>query len=205
MNDRRTLTLAAIATGASIPGFFAIFGVWGALGLPGDASSDPARVLAFAQEHPIAYAALPVLGVLMHLAALVLVAGFKARVRERLPLLADTGAAMGLLWIIADTLQNLMHYGIYLGPSTPSSVAAAQTTDALWHAGHFGGGVWILTLAASGAIGGPKWRLLSVAAGAAFTLHAFVVPLVPAFFALELLLVPAWAFATAAVVRREWR
>jgi len=204
MNERRSLMLAALVTGASVPGFAVVFALWARAGFPSEASFDPVAIHAFAAVHPVLYGALPTLGVLMHLAALVLVVGLHPHLRAMDPLAAAAGTVMGLSWVVVDTLQNLIHYGIHLG-ATPDEVvpAAAAVADALWHAGHLGGGVWVLTIAAlGGALFSRSHRALSVVCGLAFALHPFVVPVWPAWFNLEFILVPVWALWTALAIRR---
>jgi len=205
MSERRTLALAAAVTGASIPGFFAIFSLWAAQGLAQADASDPLKVLVFAAVHPGLVAALYVLGVVMHLAALLLVIGLHRRTVASSPLWVSAGSALGLLWVGADILQNLMHYGIFLGSTTPEMVAASShAADALWHAGHFGGGAWLLVLAGtSSVLFGRAYRALCWIAGVVFLLHAFVFPLAAWWFFLEFLLVPVWAFATAAAIAKN--
>lgn len=204
MSERKTLAAAAAITGASVPGFIVIFGLWGRAGLSGSAAADPAQVAAFAALHPGLYAALPVLGVVMHLAALLLVVGFAEGLERWSPLWGRAATALGMSWVFIDLLQNLMHYVLFMGRvGAPVAAAAGAAADAVWHAGHLGGGAWLVGLGLSGAVSpGRAFRLASAATGAAFFFHPFVVPLWPDYFGLELLLVPAWAFWAAVLT---WR
>ena len=204
MNERRIVAAAAVWTGLSIPLFLLVFALWGAHGLSQADAMDPAKVAPFAVRAPVLYAILPIVGVLMHLAALLVVVGMHRRLAARAPLLMGAASALGLVWIGADTLQNLMHYGGYLGGGSPEHVAAvAAAADAVWHAGHLPGGLWVLGLAASADFLSRPLRVLSVVAGAVFTLHALVFPLWPAYFGLEFLLVPVWCIWTGIALARS--
>src|SRR5262249_18200167 len=152
-------------------------------GLSQAEASDALKVAAFAAAHPALYAALPLTGVAMHLAALLLVIGLHRRLVGASPLWVTAGSALGLSWVFIDLLQNLMHYGIFLGGPPELAAAANRAADAIWHAGHFGGGVWVLAVAgASGALFSRPYRAFSVLAGTAFMLHAFVFPVAPWWF-----------------------
>jgi hypothetical protein len=206
MKDHKTLAVAAIITGASVPGFVALFGLWMAAGLSQQASADPVQVAGFAASHRVLYAAMPVLGVVMHLAALVLVVGLHQALQQSWPLGMGVASALGCSWVFIDILQNLMHYGLYIGGmSADIAGAAGRVTDALWHSGHLGGGVWVLAVGTVGVdLFGRAYRAVSIIAGLSFFLHPFVVPLVPEYFGVEMLLVPLWAFWTAALLfKRE--
>ena len=204
MSERRTLALAAAVVGAAVPMFLVTFTLWQHAGLGEQASHDPLAVAAFAASHPALYAVLPLTGVVMHLAALVLVVGLHRALAATSPLWAPVGSALALFWITADLLQNLIHYAVFVGPTPLALVASAnRAADDLWHAGHMGGGLWILVLAAIGApVFGRAHRVVCALAGAAFALHPFVFPLVPAWFGVEMLLVPLWAFWTAVSLAR---
>jgi hypothetical protein len=106
---------------------------------------------------------------------------------------------LGLSWVIVDTVQNLMHCGLFLGATSPDVISASnRVTDAIWHAGHFGGGLWVTMVAAtSGAFFSKAYRSYSVIAGTIFMLHPFVFPVAALWFNLEFLLVPIWALWTA--------
>jgi hypothetical protein len=203
-NERRTLALAALITGAAIPAFGLIFGLWGHAGVSQADSQDPLRVAALAAAHPAVYAALPLVGVAMHLAALVLVIGLHRRLAPAAPLWVGAASALGLFWVSADLLQNLMHYVLFMGPTSPAALpAAVAATDALWHAGHMGGGLWVASLAfTGGAIFSRSLRVACLLCGAVFTLHPLVFPLWAGWFSIELAAVPLWAFWTAGAL---WR
>jgi hypothetical protein len=207
MNENKTMSVAAIITGASVPGFAAIFGLWSQNGLSAAAANDPVQVAAFAATHKALYAAMPLLGVAMHLAALLLVIGLSPRLKQWSPLWGGAATALGMSWIFIDLLQNLLHYGLYVGGvSDAAAPAAGRLTEAIWHAGHLGGGVWVAALGLACAQEfGRRWGQASVVVGGAFFLHPFVVPLVPEYFGVEMILVPLWAFWTAARLRREER
>ncbi len=204
MSERRTLSIAAGVMGASIPGFMLIFTLWSQQGLAQADTFDPIKVAAFASNHPTLVGALYVLGVIMHVAALLLVIGLHRQLDGFSSLWVTAGSALGVLWAGADIIQNLMHYFIFLGDAPMETVAAStRTADALWHAGHFGGGAWVLVIAASGgAHFGRAYRALSLVAGLAFMLHPFVFPIAAWWFNLEFVLVPIWAFWTALAI---WR
>lgn len=205
MSERHTLSLSAAVMAVSVPGFLVVFTLWAQKGLGQTDARDPIKVAAFAAVHPVLCGSLYLLGVVMHLAALLLLVGLHRRLVASAPLWVTAGSALGLLWIGADILQNLMHYGIFLG-NTPTDVvpSANRAVDALWHAGHFGGGAWVLVIAAtSGALFGRGYRAFSVVAGSCFLLHAFVFPIAPWWFNLEFVLVPFWGLWTAVAVARN--
>lgn len=199
MQHRRTLRLAAATVAASIPGFVLIFVLWGRAGLSEAGAKDPAAVAAFAHGHPALYAALPLLGVLMHLAAALLVIAFHRPMLERSNLWGAFGSLAGAFWIVSDLLQNLGHYYANLsGLPVERAVAVSAAMDALWHAGHMGGGIWILCIAALGdQLFGRAYRTASSIVGLVFAAHPLVFPLWPAWFGLEMLLVPIWGVWTA--------
>jgi hypothetical protein len=203
MNERNILSLSAAIVGLSIPGFGATMGVWAKAGLDPSRATDAAAVAAFAAVHPASYALLPVIGVIMHLAALVLAAGLHLRLSARAPLAMFVASALALFWVTCDLLQNLVRYGVFLGGTPATQVPAVDAVaERIWHAGHLGGGAWIALLALVSADAfGLRWRMFAGLVGAVFFLHPFVVPIFPAYFNAELVLVPVWCAWTAVAVR----
>jgi hypothetical protein len=188
----RLAAIAAIVTGGSLLLFLVLFGLWGANGLGQEASTDPAQLAAFAGRAPVLYALVPLNGVVVHLAALVVILTLSLAIFARRPLLALFGGTLGVLWVFADLVQNLMQYGAFLGYGRSEPTAAiAAVAHGLQDAGHLGGGLWVLSVVIAAPFG-LRHRLFGAITAATFVLHPFVVPIVPAWFYLEFVTLPLW-------------
>ncbi len=188
----RFVGIAAIVTGGSLLLFVALYGLWGANGLGQEASTDPAQLAAFAGRAPALYALVPLNGVVVHLAALVVILAVSLAIFATRPLLALLGGTLGTFWVFADLVQNLMQYGAFLGYGRSEPVTAiTAVAHGLQDAGHLGGGLWVLTVVIAGPFGLPH-RLFGAVTAATFALHPFVAPIVPAWFYVEFVTLPLW-------------
>jgi len=151
-------------------------GLWPAQGGDADALTDPAAFLPFVADHRAAFAAPFVVGLIMHLAGVVVVLGLHGRLRHTWPWAAPA-AALGLFWMAFDIAYNgvVLHVApeaAAIGaPAHASFDLLMRTTSALQLTGHLAGGTW-LALTAIGAgraglisIGLQRWGLV---AGVAF-------------------------------------
>lgn len=122
------------------------------------------------------------------------------------------GGTLGIFWVFADLVQNLMQYGAFLGYDHRAPVAAVTAVaHGLQDAGHLGGGIWVLTVVIAAPFGTPH-RVFGAVTAALFALHPFIAPIVPAWFYLEFLTLPLWFIWTGIAVwsehhlplRRNW-
>lgn len=204
MTQRRLTAGAAILAGASIPGSLVLQAIADARGLA-EAKSDPMAAAVFAGQHPLLTALFPAHGILMNVAALVVVVGLSRILVGTSPVLVASGSALGLFWIFADLLQGLVRFGPYSGGvAVEHAEVTTVLAQAIWHAGRIGAGLWILTVgAASRGTLGTSLRLFSLAAGSILVGHPFLIGWVPTWYGLELVALPVWFVWTGVTLRHD--
>ena len=193
MTDRRPLAIASLLVAAGPVLFIAIFGSWAAAGLSQTDAADPTIAIPFLRAHPLMVVPPTANSLVMHLAAIVLAIGLLPTLRERTPLFAMVGAALGVAWGVLDIAQSLITYNAVVGRVSGDAAALDIVTKGLQNAGHLGGGLWTLSIvvASVGLFGGAH-RAFGALTGIVFALHPLIVPAMPQWFFLEFALVPAW-------------
>lgn len=204
MNHRRALGIASILVALGPIVFFAIFMTWSGAGLSQNEAADPTVAIPFLRTHGLLLVAPTLNSIVMHLAAIVLVVGLWVSLRERAPLLATTGAILGILWGVADITQSLVMYNAVLSAPTADPATIDVVTKGVQNTAHLGGGLWTLTVAAtSAAFFGRAHRALGIVAGTVFALHPLIVPVLPQWFYLEYILLPLWFGWTGVAILRS--
>jgi hypothetical protein len=204
VSDKRTIGAASILVALGPIVFMAIFGSWSAAGLPQSDASDPAIAIPFLRANGVLVLAPTVNSIVMHLAAIVLALGLYGVLRERAPLLAATGALLGLVWGVLDIAQSLVMYNAVLGRPSADPATIDVITKGLQNAAHLGGGLWTLTIVAtSAAVFGRAHRVLGALTGVVFALHPLIVPVQPSWFYLEFILLPLWFAWTGIAILRS--
>jgi len=205
MTDRRVLGAASILVALGPVLFFAIFATWAAAGLSQSDAADPTLAIPFLRAHGSLLVAPTLNSIVMHVAVIVLAVGLWAALRARAPLLATTGAILGVLWGLADIAQSLVTYNAVLGRPAADPATIDVIAKGLQNTAHLGGGLWTLALVAtSAAIFGRAHRAFGVLVGTVFALHALIVPVMPQWFYLEYVLLPVWfAWTGIAILRSE--
>lgn len=204
MNHRRAIGIASILVALGPIVFFAIFITWSGAGLSQTDAADPTVAIPFLRAHGPLLVAPTLNSIVMHLAAIVLAVGLWASLRERAPLLATTGAILGVLWGVADITQSLVTYNAILSAPTADPATIDVVTKGVQNTAHLGGGLWTLTVAAtSAAFFGRAHRAVGIVAGTVFVLHALIVPVMPQWFYLEYILLPLWFGWTGVAILRS--
>lgn len=147
----KSIGWSALVMAVSIISFMPIMGVlFPAEGVQGSDFTSGEVFLPFAQSHA-SLAALPyVIGIIMHVAGVILVVSLWRRLRED-SAWAAVAAALGLVWMAFDIAYNGI--AVHVIPelaSFPSDVAVypayavmARSLSALQLTGHLAGGVWL--------------------------------------------------------------
>jgi hypothetical protein len=204
MNHRRAIGIASILVALGPIVFFAIFIAWSGAGLSQSDAADPTLAIPFLRTHGQLLLAPTLNSIVMHLAAIVLAVGLWLSLRERAPLLAATGAILGILWGVADITQSLVMYNAVLSAPTADPATIDVVTKGVQNTAHLGGGLWTLTVVAtSAAFFGRAHRALGMVAGTVFALHALIVPVMPQWFYLEYILLPLWFGWTGVAILRS--
>ena len=201
MNDR-SLGASSLVIALAIPVFMLLFGVASATGLS-QAAGDPARTALFFQDHPPLAAAIFLNSIVMHLAAIVLAVGLYLRLAAGNVAVAAIGAVLGIAWAVTDIAQSSVIYSATIAAPTADPATIDAVARGMQNAAHLGGGLWVLSIAAiSGATFGRAHRTVGLIVGTVFALHPLVVPLMPAWWALEYLGLPIWFAWTAIALLR---
>ena len=204
MNHRRAIGIASILVALGPIVFFAIFISWSGAGLSQTDATDPTVAIPFLRTHGQLLVAPTVNSIVMHLAAIVLAVGLWVSLRERAPLLAATGAILGILWGAADITQSLVMYNAVLSAPTADPATIDVVTKGVQNTAHLGGGLWTISVVAtSAAFFGRAHRALGIVAGTVFALHALIVPVMPQWFYLEYILLPLWFGWTGVAILRS--
>jgi hypothetical protein len=189
----RQLGLAAIIVAAAIPIFIVLFGVAAGSGMPSTAQSDPRLAATFFREHAALMGGLFLNSIVMHLAVIALAIGLYPRLAATSPYAAAFGAVLGVAWGILDIAQSSIGYATTVGTATVDAVTVDAIAKAIQNAAHLGGGLWVLSIALAGATAfGRAHRAFAALAGTVFALHVLVVPLQPAWWALEYIGLPVF-------------
>jgi hypothetical protein len=189
----RPLGAASIVVAVCALVFLVIFGTWSAAGLSQTDSADPAKAIPFLRAHGWLYLPVAINSVVMHIAVLVLAVGLFRSLASRAPVLGASAAILGICWALMDIAQTLVYYNAVLAAPVADAATIDIVTKGLQNAAHLGGGLWTLGLVATTAgVFGSAHRAMGVIAGVPFTLHAFVVPLMPEWFYLEVIVLPIW-------------
>lgn len=192
MNDRR-LGIASLLVAIGPIAFILIFGSWAAAGLSQSDSADPTIAFPFLRAHPGLIVAPTLNDLVMHVAAITLAIGLLPYLRARGATIATVGAVLGVMWGVLDIAQGLISYNAVMGSSVADPRTIDIVTKGMQNAGHFGGGMWTLTIVATSAtLFGGAHRVFGVVTGVVFALHPLIVPAVPAWFYLEFVLLPIW-------------
>lgn len=204
MQDRRALGLAALLVAIGPLAFLAIFGSWGAAGLSQTDSADPTIAMPFLRAHGALVLAPTLNSIVMHLAAIVLAIGLAGVLTPRGSLAITVGAALGIAWGVLDIAQTLITYNAVLAAPVADPASIDIITKGLQNAGHLGGGLWTLSIVlGSAGLFGNAHRTVGLVAGAVFALHPLIVPIVPAWFYAEFLLLPLWFGWTGIAILRS--
>ncbi len=204
MNHRRAIGIASILVALGPIVFFAIFFSWSGAGLSQTDAADPTVAIPFLRTHGLLLVAPTLNSIVMHLAAIVLAVGLWVSLRERAPLLAATGAILGILWGVADITQSLVMYNAVLSAPTADPATIDVVTKGVQNTAHLGGGLWTISVVAtSAAFFGRAHRALGIVAGTVFALHALIVPVMPQWFYLEYILLPLWFGWTGVAILRS--
>ncbi len=204
MNDRRALGAAAILVAIGPIAFFAIFATWSASGLSQSDAADPTIAIPFLRAHASMLVAPTLNSIVMHVAAIVLAVGLWSALRDRAPLIATTGALLGVSWGLADIAQSLVTYNAILNRTAADPATIDIVTKGLQNAAHLGGGLWTLAIVAtSGALFGRAHRTFGLVTGLVFAAHALIVPAMPQWFYLEYVLLPVWFGWTGIAILRS--
>ena len=203
MGSSRSTGLASFLVALGPLFFIAIFASWGAAGLPQTDAGDPTRAIPFLRAHGALILAPTLNSLVMHLAVIVLALGLYAALHERSPFIAATGTALGIMWAILDITQSLIAYNAVLAAPTADPATIDVVTKGMQNAGHLGGGLWTLAVAATSVgVFDRAHRAFGVITGIVFALHPLVVPMNPGYFYLEFVLLPVWfAWTGLALVR----
>ena len=177
----RSMGWAAIVMAGSILFFVIMFAaVYPAAGISGGDFSSGEVFLPFSQENPVLATAPFAVGIVMHVAGVVLVIGLWFQLRDRSPWVG-VAAALGIVWMAFDIAYNgiAIHVipelsrlapdpSLYTGYTVlVASLAALQLT------GHLAGGLWLSTTAFVGLKSGQLPKNLGwfgVGVGAVFAL-----------------------------------
>ena len=204
MNHRRAIGIASILVALGPIAFFAIFVSWSGAGLSQTDAADPTVAIPFLRTHGVLLVAPTLNSIVMHVAAIVLAVGLWTSLRERAPLLAATGAILGVLWGLADITQSLVTYNAVLSAPVADPATIDVVTKGIQNTAHLGGGLWTLTVVATTAASfGRAHRTLGFVAGTVFALHALIVPVMPQWFYLEYMLLPLWFGWTGVAILRS--
>ena len=204
MNHRRAIGIASILVALGPIAFFAIFVSWSGAGLSQTDAADPTVAIPFLRTHGVLLVAPTLNSIVMHVAAIVLAVGLWTSLRERAPLLATTGAILGVLWGLADITQSLVMYNAVLSAPVANPATIDVVTKGVQNTAHLGGGLWTLTVVATTAASfGRAHRALGIVAGTVFALHALIVPVMPQWFYLEYILLPLWFGWTGVAILRS--
>ena len=204
MNHRRAIGIASILVALGPIAFFAIFVSWSGAGLSQTDAADPTVAIPFLRTHGVLLVAPTLNSIVMHVAAIVLAVGLWTSLRERAPLLATTGAILGVLWGLADITQSLVIYNAVLSAPVANPATIDVVTKGVQNTAHLGGGLWTLTVVATTAASfGRAHRALGIVAGTVFALHALIVPVMPQWFYLEYILLPLWFGWTGVAILRS--
>jgi hypothetical protein len=204
MQDRRALGLASLLVAAGPLAFIAIFGSWGAAGLSQTDSANPAIAFPFLRAHGLMVLAPTLNSLVMHLSAIVLAIGLAGALAPRGGLVVTVGATLGVAWGVLDIAQSLITYNAVLAAPVADPASIDVVTKGMQNAGHLGGGLWTLSivLASAGLFGGAH-RTFGLVAGLVFALHPLIVPIVPAWFYAEFVLLPLWFGWTGIAILRS--
>jgi hypothetical protein len=197
----RSLATSSLLIAAAIPAFIVLFSVAGAMG--GSAAGDPARAAAFFHDQAPLAAGIFLNSIVMHLAVVALAIGLFLRSSGTSPAVAAIGAALGVSWGILDIAQSSVTYSASLSAPAADAATVDAIAKGLQNAAHLGGGLWVLSLVWVAPVFGRAHRAVGVAVGAVFALHPLVVPLMPAWWALEYLGLPIWFGWTGLVFLRR--
>jgi len=204
MNHRRAIGIASILVALGPITFFGIFVSWSGAGLSQTDAAQPTIAIPFLRTQGLLLLAPTVNSIVMHMAAIVLAIGLWASLRERSPLLATTGAILGVFWGLADVTQSLVMYNAVLSAPTADPATIEVVTKGVQNAAHLGGGLWTLAIVATtAAFFGRAHRALGIVAGTVFALHALIVPVMPQWFYLEYILLPLWFGWTGIAILRS--
>jgi hypothetical protein len=204
MNHRRGTAIASILVALGPIVFFGTFIAWSGAGLSQRDAADPTVAIPFLRTHGQLLVAPTLNSIVMHLAAIVLAVSLWLSLRERAPLLATTGAILGILWGVADITQSLVMYNAVLSAPTADPATIDVVTKGVQNTAHLGGGLWTISVVAtSAALFGRAHRALGIVAGTVFALHALIVPVMPQWFYLEYILLPLWFGWTGVAILRS--
>jgi hypothetical protein len=175
----RTAGWASIVIALSIVSFIPItVAGYSAAGVDIKDFTDGSVFLPFVEQNRALAVSPYIVGIVMHLAGVVLVVGLWSRLRERSPWVPVAGA-LGLMWMLFDIAYNgvTVHVLPELA-ALPADVATnaaygvlARSLRALQLTGHLAGGIWLAVTAAVAISGGAmsKWLgRLGVVAGIVF-------------------------------------
>jgi hypothetical protein len=203
MKDR-ALGIAALIVAAAIPLFIVLFGLAAGAGMPAEAQSDPRLAAAFFHDRPAFIGALLVNSIVMHVAVIALAVGLYPRLAAASPSLAAVGAVAGVAWGVLDIAQSSIGYAATLAGSSVDIVTVDAVAKAIQNAAHLHGGLWVLSIAVAGAaVLGRAHRAVAALVGAVFALHVLIVPLNPAWWALEYVSLPVFFGWTGIVLLRD--
>lgn len=193
MDDKRALGVASILVALGPLVFIAIFGSWAGAGLSQTDGADPTIAIPFLRAHPGMVLAPTLNSIVMHVAAIVLAVGLYRVLAGQAATLATAGAAFGVMWGVLDLGQSLVTYDAILAAPSADPATIDIVTKGLQNAGHLGGGLWTLSIAAtSAAVFGRAHRAFGYLTGVVFALHPLIVPANPGYFSLEFILLPIW-------------
>lgn len=204
MDDKRTVGIAAILVALGPLVFIAIFASWAGAGISQNDSADPTIAIPFLRAHPAMVLAPTLNSIVMHVAVFVLAIGLWTALSRRSPLLATTGAALGVMWAVLDLGQSLVTYNAVMALPKADPATIDIVTKGLQNAGHLGGGLWTLSIAATSAgLFARPHRAFGYLTGVIFAMHPLIVPANPGYFYLEFLVLPVWFAWTGLALLRQ--